>query len=201
MKLVTSSLILVLAGVVAAQSACSSVAAAIPSCGVRPPLSSFPLSQRNSQENTLTLQPTKTSCIISAGSAVSCSQTDYACQCSSSQSAAIQSSALNCVISACGIQTALLVQSSAQAVCSCVSAHPATHGNLIVRATNNELQQDENGEFDEDEDEECWRDGGYCYFEYNDEFELESWGVEDGEWDVDFDDEFSAGDDERAGGG
>jgi hypothetical protein len=54
-----------------------------------------------------------------------CASTDFACQCT--QSAAVQNKAQNCVISGCGnIQTALAVQSSANALCSCVSAHPAS---------------------------------------------------------------------------
>lgn len=63
----------------------------------------------------------KASCITSAGSAVGCAATDYACQCSSSASSAIMSRAEACVLSACGIITGLQVQSSANAVCSCVA--------------------------------------------------------------------------------
>jgi hypothetical protein len=59
------------------------------------------------------------SCLLSAGSAVGCAATDFPCQCS--QSAAIQNSALNCVVSACGAASGLQVQSSAQAVCVCLA--------------------------------------------------------------------------------
>src|SRR5439155_1737981 len=83
-----------------AGSPCASAIAAVPSCGV--------------------------SCIASAASAVGCVAGDNACQCSSSQNAAIASMAQSCVISACGINQALAVQSSAAAVCSCVGANPTT---------------------------------------------------------------------------
>ncbi|KAL8871974.1 MAG: hypothetical protein Q9198_007295, partial [Flavoplaca austrocitrina] len=68
-----------------------------------------------------------TECIINAGSSVGCAQGDYACQCSSSQSAAIASAALPCVLSACGPATGLSVQGAASAVCDCVAtAVPAS---------------------------------------------------------------------------
>ncbi|KAF2195539.1 hypothetical protein K469DRAFT_14501 [Zopfia rhizophila CBS 207.26] len=78
---------------VSAQTACDSVASAIPTCGQ--------------------------SCLLSAGSAIGCGTGDYSCQCASSS--ALQASAQNCVISACGVQTALSVQASASAVCACVA--------------------------------------------------------------------------------
>ncbi|OCK80114.1 hypothetical protein K432DRAFT_248626, partial [Lepidopterella palustris CBS 459.81] len=55
------------------------------------------------------------SCIISAGSAIGCAATDYACQCTSSS--ALQNSAQNCVISSCGVSTAISVQAAAGSVC------------------------------------------------------------------------------------
>src|SRR4051794_34771325 len=67
-----------------------------------------------------------TSCIASAASAVGCAPGDNACPCSSTQNAAIASMAQNCVISACGINSALALQSSAAAVCSCISANPSS---------------------------------------------------------------------------
>src|SRR5436305_4238285 len=79
---------------------CDSAVAAVPTCG--------------------------TSCIASAASAVGCATGDNACPCSSSQNAAIASKAQACVISACGIDSALALQKSAAAVCSCVSANPNT---------------------------------------------------------------------------
>ncbi|KAK3935306.1 hypothetical protein QBC46DRAFT_397797 [Diplogelasinospora grovesii] len=45
----------------------------------------------------------KVPCLTSAASAIGCQPTDYACQCSSS--AQLQSSAINCVLSNCGIAT------------------------------------------------------------------------------------------------
>ncbi|KAF2625826.1 hypothetical protein BU25DRAFT_112017 [Macroventuria anomochaeta] len=85
---------------VTAQTACSPVASAIPTCGVP--------------------------CIASAASAAGCGSGDYRCRCSSSS--VIQASAQGCVISNCGIATALQVQASGQAVCACVAT--AT-GNLM----------------------------------------------------------------------
>ncbi|KAH8895942.1 hypothetical protein GQ53DRAFT_819900 [Thozetella sp. PMI_491] len=55
-------------------------------------------------------------CITSAASAIGCGTTDYACQCTSS--AALQASALNCVVSNCGLITAIQVQSAASAICT-----------------------------------------------------------------------------------
>ena len=66
-------------------------------------------------------------CLASAAAAVGCGTSDYACQCSPSQSAAIGSSALPCVVSGCGPVTGLAVQSSAAAVCACAAtAGPAS---------------------------------------------------------------------------
>ncbi|KAL6711697.1 hypothetical protein ACN47E_004631 [Coniothyrium glycines] len=76
-----------------AQTACDPVASAVPTCGVP--------------------------CIQSAASAVGCTGTDYACRCNNAD--AVQSSALGCVVGACGIATALQVQASASAVCACVA--------------------------------------------------------------------------------
>ncbi|KAF1840349.1 uncharacterized protein K460DRAFT_297136 [Cucurbitaria berberidis CBS 394.84] len=86
-----------------AQTACDPAASAIPTCGVP--------------------------CIQSAASGAGCTNGDYRCRCRNS--AAIQSSAQTCVISNCGIPTALQVQASANAVCSCV----ATATGNIVEAT------------------------------------------------------------------
>ncbi|KAL8913083.1 MAG: hypothetical protein Q9171_002063 [Xanthocarpia ochracea] len=84
-----------------AQEQCAASAAAIPSCALE--------------------------CIISAGSSVGCEQGDFACQCSSSQSAAIATAALGCVLSACGPATGLRVQAAGSAVCDCVAtAAPAS---------------------------------------------------------------------------
>ncbi|KAJ4992830.1 hypothetical protein SVAN01_01534 [Stagonosporopsis vannaccii] len=91
---------LAFASSVAAQTACDPVASAIPTCGVP--------------------------CISSAASAAGCGSGDYRCRCSSSS--VIQASAQGCVISNCGIATALQVQASGQAVCACVAT--AT-GNLV----------------------------------------------------------------------
>ena len=64
------------------------------------------------------------SCVLAAGSAIGCSSTDYACQCS--KSSALGQNALGCVLGACGIPTALAVRASASAVCACVAT--ATNG-------------------------------------------------------------------------
>ncbi|KAL2217469.1 hypothetical protein M432DRAFT_438768 [Thermoascus aurantiacus ATCC 26904] len=109
MKSTPIFLVFGLAALASAQSQCDPVASAIPSCG--------------------------TSCITSAASAVGCAYTDYACQCSSSQSAAIQSRALNCVVGACGINTALQVQASAEAVCACVTSVGANSPSTTAIAT------------------------------------------------------------------
>ncbi|KAF2108277.1 hypothetical protein BDV96DRAFT_262634 [Lophiotrema nucula] len=87
-----------------AQTACSSVATAIPSCGQ--------------------------SCLLSAGSAVGCSSADYGCQCTSSSE--IQATAINCVLGACDLGDALAVQSSASAVCACIAT--ATPDAVAARA-------------------------------------------------------------------
>ena len=65
------------------------------------------------------LTTTQVPCIQSAAADAGCTGSDYACRCTNSD--AIQSGAQNCVISACGIPTALEVQASASAVCSCVA--------------------------------------------------------------------------------
>lgn len=64
-------------------------------------------------------------CLSSAGSQIGCTAvTDYACQCSSA--AALQFAAQNCVLSACGVASALAVVTSASAVCDCIdSATPS----------------------------------------------------------------------------
>jgi len=83
-----------------AQEACLEVAAALPSCAVP--------------------------CISSAGSGVGCELTDFACQCSASQSAAIQSAAQGCIVKSCGIATGLEVRKAAASICNCVkTAAPA----------------------------------------------------------------------------
>ena len=65
-----------------------------------------------------------TACITSAASAVGCTQGDYGCQCGNSD--AIQGQAVNCVVGACGFGGALDVVGSVGALCSCVTASPAT---------------------------------------------------------------------------
>lgn len=62
-------------------------------------------------------------CISSAASAAGCTSGDYGCRCSNS--GPIQTSAQACVISNCGIATALQVQASASAVCACVATATA----------------------------------------------------------------------------
>ncbi|KAL2012284.1 hypothetical protein VTN00DRAFT_5002 [Thermoascus crustaceus] len=102
-----TTFILLALGMVAlagAQSQCASVASAIPSCGVSALLSPISYS------------------IETTASVVGCVYTDFACQCSSSQSVAIQSRARDCIVRACGIINGLQVESSANAVCSCVSS-------------------------------------------------------------------------------
>lgn len=57
---------------------------------------------------------------MSAGSQIGCTaSTDYACQCSSAT--ALQSATQNCVLSACGVASALAVVTSASAVCACIA--------------------------------------------------------------------------------
>ncbi|KAJ4330087.1 hypothetical protein N0V87_010318 [Didymella glomerata] len=99
-----SSISLLFAAAVTAQTACDPVASAIPTCGVP--------------------------CITSAASAAGCTGGDYRCRCSSSS--VIQASAQNCVISNCGIATALQVQAGAASVCACVATAPAA---VAARAT------------------------------------------------------------------
>jgi len=95
---IIAALGLALVSSVAAQTQCASVAANIPACGQ--------------------------SCIVSAGSAIGCGTNDYSCQCASSS--ALQASAQDCVISGCGVASALDVVTSAGAVCACVAtATPA----------------------------------------------------------------------------
>ncbi|GAB1317033.1 hypothetical protein MFIFM68171_07243 [Madurella fahalii] len=77
---------------------CGAQISAVPSCGV--------------------------SCIASAAGAVGCGDTDYACRCSSS--AAIQQSAIGCVLGACGLEQGLAVADAVGAVCACVSASPTS---------------------------------------------------------------------------
>ncbi|CZR68964.1 uncharacterized protein PAC_18865 [Phialocephala subalpina] len=91
MKFIHLALTLSGAAIASAQTTCTATAA-IPTCGV--------------------------ACITSAASAVGCAATNYACQCSSSASSAIEASALDCVISACGLVTALEVSSAAAAICT-----------------------------------------------------------------------------------
>ncbi|KAJ6446719.1 Histone-lysine N-methyltransferase [Purpureocillium lavendulum] len=65
------------------------------------------------------------SCIESAAvTNAKCQTTDFACQCS--KSVDIQGAALACVTNGCGLNTALQVVSSVQALCSCVTASPTT---------------------------------------------------------------------------
>ncbi|KXX79897.1 hypothetical protein MMYC01_203772 [Madurella mycetomatis] len=63
-------------------------------------------------------------CISSAASVVGCDDSDYDCRCSSS--AAIQQSAIGCVLDACGLQDGLAVADAVETVCGCVSASPTT---------------------------------------------------------------------------
>lgn len=63
-------------------------------------------------------------CISSAASVIGCDASDYDCRCSSS--AAIQQSAIGCVLDACGLQDGLAVADAVQTVCGCVSASPTT---------------------------------------------------------------------------
>ncbi|KAK4195591.1 hypothetical protein QBC40DRAFT_315670 [Triangularia verruculosa] len=66
-----------------------------------------------------------TGCIESAGGAVGCERGDYNCQCASSN--AIQATAVNCVLGACGgIPGAVKVVDSVAAMCGCVSASGLT---------------------------------------------------------------------------
>ncbi|RMZ72364.1 CFEM domain-containing [Pyrenophora seminiperda CCB06] len=89
----TLSLLLLLTSTISAQTRCDPVASAIPTCGLP--------------------------CIASAASSVGCGGVDYACRCSNAE--AIHNGAMNCVIGNCGIEWALQVQSSASAVCACVT--------------------------------------------------------------------------------
>jgi len=95
MKFTTAAIVLGLAAAVNAQAACDPIASKVPSCAVP--------------------------CISSAGAGVGCADHDYKCQCSASQSAAIQSAAQGCVISKCGLATGAQVIASAAAVCSCAA--------------------------------------------------------------------------------
>ncbi|KAL8644305.1 MAG: hypothetical protein Q9226_007832 [Calogaya cf. arnoldii] len=100
MKTILSITAIGLIAVAQAQEQCAASAAAIPSCAAE--------------------------CHTNAASSVGCAQGDYTCQCSSSQSAAIASSALPCVLSACGPETGLSVQGAASAVCDCVATAATT---------------------------------------------------------------------------
>ncbi|MCJ1346597.1 hypothetical protein MMC31_004815 [Peltigera leucophlebia] len=66
-----------------------------------------------------------TGCLTSASDAVGCAATDFKCQCSPENTAAITNAALACVIGACGASTGLLVQSAAAAVCECAASAPS----------------------------------------------------------------------------
>lgn len=59
---------------------------------------------------------TKVPCVTSAASAIGCAPTDFACQCTSSE--ALISSAGECVVSACGSETASRLLSAASAICT-----------------------------------------------------------------------------------
>ncbi|KAL8853097.1 MAG: hypothetical protein Q9221_001979 [Calogaya cf. arnoldii] len=101
MKTILSITAIGLIAVAQAQEQCAASVAAIPSCAAE--------------------------CLTKAASSAGCAQGDYACQCSSSQSAAIASSALPCVLSACGPETGPSVQVATRAVCDCVAtAAPAS---------------------------------------------------------------------------
>ena len=65
-----------------------------------------------------------TDCIVSAATAVGCDGRDFECRCSSS--AAIQASAFNCVVGACGLEGAVGVLDPVSNLCKCVAASPAT---------------------------------------------------------------------------
>ncbi|KAK0511600.1 hypothetical protein JMJ35_006173 [Cladonia borealis] len=84
-----------LVAVAQAQEQCAAVAAQIPACAV--------------------------TCISPAASKVGCGATDFACQCEPANNAAINSAALECVLSGCGPVTGLSVQASASAVCACAA--------------------------------------------------------------------------------
>ncbi|TVY83538.1 GPI-anchored CFEM domain protein [Lachnellula suecica] len=94
MKLITIWTGIAFAGYATAQS-CDAFVSAVPSCAA--------------------------TCINSAASAVGCTAGDLGCQCSSSQSSAINSLAINCVVAGCGIPTALAASASANAVCKCAA--------------------------------------------------------------------------------
>ena len=123
MKAVSALVVLTVAALASAQSQCLTMASQIPSCGVRCP------SPSRSGQFLLILAnlPTlKVACLSSAASAVGCAQTDFACQCSSSQSSAIQNAALDCIIKGCGAVTGRQVSSAALALCSCVAPAGST---------------------------------------------------------------------------
>lgn len=119
MKVLSALLVLAAAALASAQSQCAAVAANIPSCGVRG------LSPNPSILLIANL-PSKVSCLSAAASSAGCAQTDFACQCSSSQSSAIQSAALDCIVQACGAVTGLQVSTCAQSVCACVATASPT---------------------------------------------------------------------------
>ena len=103
-----------LIAVAQAQEQCAALAAKVPQCAV----SRFDeYSSRRKEAD----RRSQVSCIAAAASGVGCGMTDFACQCSASQSAAIASSALPCVLSGCGAVTGLAVQTSAAAVCECAA--------------------------------------------------------------------------------
>src|SRR5215469_16793446 len=95
----------------------------MPNCRIKIPIlrCSLPKPQSLWPILILTNLPTlKVACLSSAASAVGCAQTDFACQCSSSQS--IRSTALDCILNGCGAVTGRQVFSAAALVlCSCVS--------------------------------------------------------------------------------
>ncbi|KAL2053438.1 hypothetical protein ABVK25_006432 [Lepraria finkii] len=104
--------IVLAAGLVAvtqAQEQCAAVAAKIPTCAV--------------------------SCISTAAAKAGCGMTDFACQCKPANTAAINSAALECVLSGCGAATGLAVQASASAVCACAaSAGPVAASSTAATA-------------------------------------------------------------------
>ena len=123
MRSIAAILAFGLIAVAQAQEQCAAVAAKVPQCAV----SRFDhFSSRNQEADSRS----QVSCIAAAASGVGCGETDFACQCSASQSAVIASSALPCVLSGCGAVTGLVVQSSALAVCQCAATVRIHRGSL-----------------------------------------------------------------------
>jgi hypothetical protein len=107
-----AGLLLAAAGTLAHELRAAPAITAAPSCGENP-----------CAEFVSAVPACSTGCIESAASEVGCVHGDYGCNCASS--AAIQNSALGCVVGGCGAD-ALAVLGAVGSMCACVTASPTS---------------------------------------------------------------------------